>query len=60
MKNAFFESFNARLRDECLIDHILGNLAEARDIIETWRIENNTERPGSLCLDLIVNKFGTY
>ena len=39
------ESFNGRLRDECLNEHIFGNLAEARKIIETWRIDYNTERP---------------
>nr|WP_254055688.1 IS3 family transposase [Ruegeria sp. EL01] len=45
MQNAFVESFNGRLRDECLNEHIFGNLAEARKIIETWRIDYNTERP---------------
>ena len=30
MQNAFVESFNARLRDECLNEHIFGNIAEAR------------------------------
>jgi putative transposase len=29
MQNAFVESFNGRLRDECLNEHIFGNLAEA-------------------------------
>ncbi len=45
MQNAFVESFNGRLRDECLNQHIFGNLAEAREIIENWRIDYNTERP---------------
>ncbi|WP_209835617.1 IS3 family transposase [Ruegeria sp. HKCCE3926] len=45
MQNAFVESFNGRLRDECLNEHIFGNLAEARKIIETWRIDYNTQRP---------------
>jgi putative transposase len=44
-QNAFVESFNGCLRDECLNAHIFGNLAEARQIIETWRIDYNTERP---------------
>ena len=39
------ESFNGRLRDECLNEHIFGNLAEARKIIENWRIDYNTQRP---------------
>ncbi len=45
MQNAFVESFNGRLRDECLNENIFTNLAEARHIIETWRIDYNTERP---------------
>ena len=45
MQNALLESFNGRLRDECLNEHILGNLAEARKIIENWRINYNTHRP---------------
>lgn len=45
MQNAFVESFNGRLRDECLNENLFGNLAEARRIIETWRIDYNTQRP---------------
>ena len=45
MQNAFVESFNGRLRDGCLNEHIFANLAEARQIIETWRIDYNTQRP---------------
>jgi putative transposase len=44
-QNAFIESFNARFRDECLNMHWFKNLDEARDIIEGWRVEYNTERP---------------
>ncbi len=45
MQNAFVESFNGRLRDECLNENLFGNLAEARRIIETWRIDYNIKRP---------------
>ena len=45
MQNAFVESFNGRLRDECLNENLFGNLAEARNIIENWRIDYNTQRP---------------
>ena len=45
MQNAFVESFNGRLRDECLNENLFANLAEARRIIESWRIDYNTERP---------------
>jgi putative transposase len=38
-------SFNVRLRDQCLSEHVFGNLAEARRTIENWRIYYNTQRP---------------
>ncbi len=43
--NAFAESFNGRFRDECLDQHWFASLEEARQTIEAWRIEDNTERP---------------
>ena len=43
-QNAFVESFNRRLRDECLNENLFGNLTEARWIIETWRIDYNVNR----------------
>ncbi len=42
MQNGFVESFNGRLRDECLNEHLFANLKEARQIIEEWRIDYNT------------------
>ena len=42
MQNGFVESFNGRLRDECLNEHLFANLNEARQIIEEWRIDYNT------------------
>jgi putative transposase len=39
------ESFNGRLRDECLNEHVFGTLSEARRIIDAWRIDYNTARP---------------
>jgi len=44
-QNAFVESFNGRLRDECLNEHWFTSLAHARSVIETWRREYNEERP---------------
>jgi transposase InsO family protein len=44
-QNAYVESFNGRLRDECLNDHWFTSLAHAKTVIETWRQEYNEERP---------------
>ncbi|MBA2486680.1 MAG: IS3 family transposase [Nitrospira sp.] len=49
VENAFIESFNGRLRDECLNVHQFASLGEARAIIEAWRMDYNHRRPhGSL------------
>ena len=45
IQNAFIESFNSRLREECLNEHVFVSLADARNKIEKWRIEYNRERP---------------
>jgi transposase InsO family protein len=44
-QNAYVESFNGRLRDECLNEHWFMSLAHARAVIEAWRREYNEERP---------------
>ena len=46
-QNAYCESFNARLRDECLNTQWFSNLAEAKNNIEAWRKEFNEQRPHS-------------
>jgi putative transposase len=46
-QNGFAESFNGRLRDECLNEHVFSSLAQVRRIIEAWRIDYNTMRPHS-------------
>jgi putative transposase len=43
--NAFIESFNGRLRDECLNVNVFYSLDDARQKIEEWRIDYNTRRP---------------
>ena len=48
-ENAFIESFNGRLREECLNENQFLTLIEAQTVIETWRKDYNEERPhGSL------------
>jgi putative transposase len=47
--NGHIESFNARLRDECLNVHQFTSIDHARAVIEAWRIDYNEHRPhGSL------------
>ena len=47
VENAFAESFNGRLRDECLNINWLMSVRHAREIIETWRQDYNKVRPHS-------------
>jgi len=44
-QNAYIESFNGRLRDECLNENWFPTLLHARTTIERWRREYNEERP---------------
>lgn len=46
-ENGYCESFNGKLRDECLNGEIFYSLKEAQIVIEKWRREYNTERPHS-------------
>ena len=45
--NAMVESFNGRLRQECLNEHWFMSLQDARNKIEAWRGFYNEERPHS-------------
>jgi putative transposase len=46
-QNGFVESFNGKLRDECLNEHWFTTLYDAREKVEAWRVEYNRERPHS-------------
>lgn len=43
--HAFVESFNGKLSNECLNEHLFTSLTEARPLVESWRIDYNTVRP---------------
>jgi putative transposase len=45
MQNGHVESFNGRLREECLNASWFRNLADAREKVSRWREEYNSERP---------------
>jgi putative transposase len=46
-ENGYCESFNGKLRDECLNGEIFYSLREAQVVIENWRVHYNTRRPHS-------------
>ena len=46
-ENGYCESFNGKLRDECLNGEIFYSLKEAQVVIEQWRVQYNTVRPHS-------------
>jgi putative transposase len=47
IQNAFIESFNDKFRSECLNLNWFESIFHAKEVIECWRIEYNTERPNS-------------
>jgi putative transposase len=51
VENAFIESFNGRLRDECLDSHVFATVAEAQAVLNLWRDDYNRVRPQSALQD---------
>ena len=47
-QNAFVESFNGRLRDECLNETLFTSLAQVRAVLAAWRNDYNAVRPHSI------------
>ncbi|EMF89066.1 putative insertion element IS407 [Leptospira santarosai str. ST188] len=46
-ENAFIESFNGKMRNECLNENWFKDIEEAKRLIEDWRNFYNSERPHS-------------
>jgi putative transposase len=59
-QNAFVESFNGTFREECLNENWFVSLADARQTIEAWRVEYNTERPHSRLRDCTPREFALH
>lgn len=57
VENAYIESFNGRLRDECLELHWFLSLPDARRTIEQWRVSYNSARPHSGLADRTPDEF---
>jgi len=56
-QNGYIESFNGKLRDECLNENEFINLHHARELIETFREDYNQLRPHSSLGDLTPAEF---
>ncbi len=56
-QNAVIESFNGRLRDECLNVNEFASIEDAKQKIELWRQDYNHHRPHSSLGHLTPNKF---
>jgi putative transposase len=55
--NAFIESFNGRLRDECLNTHWFYGLEHARETINEWLEDYNERRPHSSLAGLTPSEY---
>lgn len=56
-ENGFIESFNGKLREECLSINWFSNLTESKQIIEQWRREYNGNRPHSSLGNLTPDEY---
>ena len=56
-QNGYIESFNGKLRDECLNEHWFLSLPHARSLIEDWRLDYNLNRPHSSLGNLTPEEF---
>ena len=56
-QNGFIESFNGKLRDECLNETLFGTLRDARKTLEEWQEDYNWRRPHSALGNLTPMEF---
>ena len=56
-QNGFIESFNGKLRDECLNETLFGTLGDARETLEEWLEDYNWRRPHSALGNLTPMEF---
>jgi putative transposase len=59
VENSYIESFNGRLRDECLNVEVFFGLTDVRDKLESWRQDYNQVRPHSALGDNAPACFAT-
>ena len=56
-QNAFIESFNGKLRDECLNETLFASLSDAREELANWQDDYNNHRPHSSIGNLTPSEF---
>ena len=56
-QSAYIESFNGKLRDECLNETLFGTLGEARKTLEEWQEDYNWRKPHSALGNLTPMEF---
>jgi transposase InsO family protein len=59
VENSYAESLNGKLRDECLNTSGFLTLAEARHVVEAWRVQYNQLRPHSSVNNLTPAEFAS-
>jgi putative transposase len=59
VENSYIESFNGRLRDECLNTEVFLDLADARRKLDQWRSDYNQQRPHSALADRTPDEFAS-
>ena len=59
IENCFVESFNGTLRRDYLDAHWFDDLAQARRVIESWRLDFDHDRPHSGVRELTPAEFAT-
>jgi putative transposase len=57
VQNGYIESFNGRLRDECLNGEIFFGLSDAREKLDRWRRDYNEKRPHTGLADRTPEEF---
>jgi putative transposase len=55
--NAAIESFNSRLRAECLNENWFVSVSDAQEKLDAWRRDYNTHRPHSSLGNLTLKEF---
>ena len=57
MQGGIVESFNGRMRDGCLNEHLLDDLSYARNLVAAWRIDFIHHRPHSSLVGMTLAEY---